>query len=636
MNLQARFKQFLLYFLPVLSIEILFRVINKHDAFPILWARSLIHALFLGYLLFFINKIVNRKIAAVMTTFVFSLLSLYAFFQTGIKYYYGHFFSLSFLLEGTPDVKGYAFDFLKYIKGSTYLFIALLILSLYTYYKYRSLTQKHHIRVLNFLFSSILLILFYLGYILSLTIGDPSNIFEDSLTLYKRPYYTENALNQLGMSAFIPSDIRYSLFATKEIEEQVTIESDNVEKEEVLEDLSLKNRVVDDTVWLSVRDKEENQTLKSIDNFFLNQDFTPENEMTGLFSEKNFIYILVEAFDSIAIHPTLTPTLYKLKTEGLFFNHFYSPQFNCATAESELISLTSLYPVIDTCTMSAHYEQASPQTLFNLFKKEGYKTSSFHNWNDEFYPRSIIHPVLGSEDYRDVDSLIPYLISGWQSDLTMMEGVVDYLNDHEEPFMSYIITSSTHLPYDEPSELGLRYQNLVKEVYPEAPLEILTYLSKAIELDKAMAYLLENLADIDNTVIALFADHRPLKMPAEYINQYAEHDRYFGYDLDQTPFIIYHNNTEAQVIEKVSSTIDMAPTIANLFALDYDTRLFLGKDIFSDEENIVIFQSGSWYNQVGYFSSYDSQFTPFNEQVTYSDERIQAINKQVKTTLTIS
>lgn len=93
------------------------------------------------------------------------------------------------------------------------------------------------------------------------------------------------------------------------------------------------------------------------------------------------------------------------------------------------------------------------------------------------------------------------------------------------PFMAYIITYSTHLPYDKYSALGNRYLKEVNSVYPDAPREIKTYLSKAIEINQTMKYFLDYLESTDNTVLMLFSNHRPLKMPREYLEKYSQfHD----------------------------------------------------------------------------------------------------------------
>ncbi len=50
------------------------------------------------------------------------------------------------------------------------------------------------------------------------------------------------------------------------------------------------------------------------------------------------------------------------------------------------------------------------------------------------------------------------------------------------------------------------------------------------------------------------------------------------------------------------------PTLANLFNLDYDSRLVSGSDIFSDEPALVIFNDRSWITDFGRYSSAEDTF----------------------------
>lgn len=630
-------QQFLLYFLPIFAIEFLFRFQAYQLGLDIYLLRSIIHTAFLATILLLINGFWHNKLISVITVFIFTLISFYAFFQIGIQHYYGMFFSVKFIMKGMPDVGSYAFDFIKYLKPQMILYIIVWLLSLIAYFKLRATSaylqsMKQRLALLALTFA------IYISFLSSLVFLDPKGLFESSIKLYKNPTYSEIATKQLGITAFMLSDFQYFLFPNRAtIEETIEPVNPNPDGNNGLNPENPNIRKFDDQPWITIKDNETNDKLKAIDQYFLNKPINPKNEKTGIYKDKNFVYVLVEAFDLIAIHPELTPTLYKMKTEGSYFDHFYSPQYNCATAESELVSVTSTYPVIGTCTMSAYYENASFQSVYKLFKNSGYQTSSYHNWNDQFYPRTKIHPVLGSDKYLDEPDLIPRRIKGWQSDLTMMEGVVKDLNKREgNPFMAYVITSSTHLPYDIPSNLGQKYVKQVKKVYPDAPYEIETYISKAIELDKSMEYLLKNLDDIDNTVIMLFADHRPLKMPAKYLNQYSDGKRNKAYELDRTPMMIYNSKQTPEVNSKYASTIDMLPTVANLFDLNHDPRLFMGVDLNGTEEPIVIFQSGSWYDQTGYFDVKTSSFTPFNKDITLTDDEIKIKNQKVKQKLSVS
>lgn len=628
-----KFNNLLIYFIPLFSIELLFRYLSDSFNQPIFTLRSFLFSLIIAFILYFLNAMYRNRFVKYLTIFLFIAFPLYGLVQIGILNYYGIMFSVRILMKGTPDVGSYAGDFIKSLKPIMILFIIIPAVAISLYRK--TIKTQRANKTWQFKLASVgIVLLSGILFIASLVSFEPENIMVKSINLFKNPYITEAAANQLGMGALLVSDLQYLVFRDKGAIDDLIIDPEKPPV--IVEPNYYINRKFDDQLWIDTRDAEENTTLSQLDSYFLNKTINPTNDATGKYKDKNFVYILTEAFDMIAIHETLTPTLYKLKTSGTYLENFYSPQFNCATAESELISMTSIYPVIGTCTMSAHYEKASSQTVFNLFKDAGYKTSSYHNWTDEFYPRTKIHPVLGSDKYLDHKHLIPKNISGWQSDLTMMKGVVKDLNASDDKFMAYVITSSTHLPYDVKSNLGRKYVDQVLKVYPNAPYEIQTYLSKAIELDKAMAYLLENLEDIDNTVIAMFADHRPLRMPNEYLVKYSDVNRSGDYELERTPMLFYTPNQVPEVISKRASTIDMLPTIANLFDIKHDPRLFMGVDLYGEDNPIVVFYNGSWYDEVGYFNSKSSSFKPFNSDITYTSEEIRALNENVKQKLSVS
>ena len=71
---------------------------------------------------------------------------------------------------------------------------------------------------------------------------------------------------------------------------------------------------------------------------------TEKNKYSGMFKDKNLIVITAEAFSPIAIDKELTPTLYKMYTEGFSFSNFYTPIFYVSTSDGEYVSLTSLLP----------------------------------------------------------------------------------------------------------------------------------------------------------------------------------------------------------------------------------------------------------------------------------------------------
>ena len=71
------------------------------------------------------------------------------------------------------------------------------------------------------------------------------------------------------------------------------------------------------------------------------------------------------------------------------------------------------------------------------------------------------------------------------------------------------------------------------------------------------------------------------------------------------------------------------PTIANLFDLDYDPRLYGGIDLLSsDYPNYVTFPDGSWRNGDAYYDATSGKIKYFGD-TTYTEEEILRINKRI-------
>ena len=68
---------------------------------------------------------------------------------------------------------------------------------------------------------------------------------------------------------------------------------------------------------------EGNDVLSELNAYFSSRTPTNKNEKTGMFEGCNLILITAESFSYLAIDPELTPTLYKLQTEGFNFTNFY-------------------------------------------------------------------------------------------------------------------------------------------------------------------------------------------------------------------------------------------------------------------------------------------------------------------------
>ena len=90
----------------------------------------------------------------------------------------------------------------------------------------------------------------------------------------------------------------------------------------------------------------DSQILAQMDQYFASVEATEKNEYTGMFEGYNLIVITAESFSRFVPDPELTPTLYKMMTEGFYLKNFYNPIWSVSTFDGEYVVLTSLYPKV--------------------------------------------------------------------------------------------------------------------------------------------------------------------------------------------------------------------------------------------------------------------------------------------------
>jgi phosphoglycerol transferase MdoB-like AlkP superfamily enzyme len=230
----------------------------------------------------------------------------------------------------------------------------------------------------------------------------------------------------------------------------------------------------------------------------------------------------------------------------------------------------------------------------NQFKKLGYNTRAYHDHTYTYYRRNLSHPNMGY-DYKGLGNGLK-LIKTWpESDLEMMEITIpEFIND--EKFHTYYMTVSGHMLYTFEGNAMAQKNRKYVDGLPYSS-DSKAYLACHIELDRALEYLIEKLEEAgkaDNTVIALSPDHYPYGLPKKNIDELSKHEVEENFELYKSTLILWKKGMSPVVISKPCSGIDIIPTLSNLFGLDYDSRLFAGKDILSNSEPLVIFQNRSF------------------------------------------
>ncbi len=611
-----------------LGIEAVFYL--HQTSFPSLLtiARVILFETSFAALLISIAQLKYNRIMQALLVLIPFLFAIYATAQMGFITFLGNF--VSFKTAGQAGkITEYVFEFIKFLKPTYYL--TLIFPAAYAFFQFKQKTKLESswkITLITVLVSFIT----YFGAITTIQMAPQTGI--NLMSIYKNPTFIETALREFGSQRFVLRDLLTLAFPPQQqapVIEVITPDETPEPLEPEIPEFDYA-RNIDDSAWISAMETEENETIRQLDEYFMNQKISDKNEMTGYFEGKNLIYIMIEAFDYIAIDPLLTPTLYRMQSEGWDFNNYYTPKYSCTTGESEFISLTSLVPSSAVCTPNSYSKNAFLNSILTLFKNEDYYVSAYHNWEDEFYDRRELYQNMGIEDYWNIEQMNFKIIQGWQSDDELMKEALPHFIDKDK-FMSLIVTSSMHFPYDLDSTLGNRYRKEIDEVHPEYSIPIKRYLSKCMELDKGMETLLASLKEagkLDDTVIVMFADHHPLKTSLETLTKYtSQFDRSYGLNEDKTPLIIYNAATESKDIDTVASTFDLVPTVCNLFNVNYDPRLYVGKDIFSEDENTVIFTNGDWISTYGWFKASEGVFYNFDDSNPAPQNWIDNQNKRV-------
>ena len=355
--------------------------------------------------------------------------------------------------------------------------------------------------------------------------------------------------------------------------------------------------------------EETDEDLLQMHTYFSQQVPTAKNEWTGYFQGKNLIWIVAEGFWTLAMDPERTPVLYEMAHSGFVFDHFYTPLWGVSTSDGEYTTTTGLIPKSGVWSYSQSAGNYMPFGFGNQFSQLGYRTMAFHDYLYTYYDRDKSFPNMGYEYYAlghglELEEIWP------PSDLEMMEEIVPMFVD-EEQFMVYCLTVSGHLNYTyEENAMSRRHWDEVAGLpYSEGPK---AYLACQMELELAMESLLIQLEEagrLDDTVIVLSGDHYPYGLTDEEYSELLGRQVDPNFEIFQNTLILWNAQMEEPVrVEKLCSSLDVMPTLANLFGLEYDSRLMAGRDILSDEPGLVIFSNYSFLTEEGAYNSVLDEF----------------------------
>lgn len=380
--------------------------------------------------------------------------------------------------------------------------------------------------------------------------------------------------------------------------------------------------------------KDEAQVI--FDEYFRNKG-TEENEYTNIFKDKNILFIHAESVQQMFLNSeinnqVITPNLNKLASEGLYFSNYYSQESVGTSSDTEFTITNSILPV-GTGTVFINYDYNNYQSMIKSFEEIGYYTFSMHGNICEYWNRSQMYQAIGYDHfycYNDYD--LTDQIGIGLSDKSFFSQSADIISDihnNHDKFYGTLIMLTNHTPFYNDGKVEFDVGNMEGT-------KIGNYLKLLHYADEAIGEFITKLDDLgvlEDTVIVIYGDHDAkftIKQYEEYLGK--DIDFYEYEQLTKVPLIIWTKDKQVQgEITKIMGAYDVMPTLANMF--DFECEYALGHDIFSIDENIVVFPNGNWVTDKVYYNNQLSDYKVYNE---VSEEYLKENEEKAKKVVEIS
>ena len=565
-----------LIFLPFLLMDIIIRSFGNGtnlykvwniipNLFTITWA-----CLFIGISLSLKSKIGKWVYLGV------NILFLIMFLTNGIYYSMTHNFFDFILLESTSEGAPYMMDCIKNCNIWIYIWFVIIIFTIYV--GFRKIPKKDNFNYKNVIIVVLIFLLIHL--LLPNLYGSANSSLEWNTWQNPRNIYKNfnDANKSMSITGLYEYTIRNFYITFLQTEEEETSE----DYEFLMEAFSVNNNEV--------------------------------NKYTGIFKNKNLIFVQLEGIDDWLLTEKDMPTLYgMLNNSFVFQNHYSYYNGGGSTFNSEFAVNTGfITPLSYTQNAYSFNKNSFPYSMANMFKNQDYVVNAFHMNSGEYYSRQTNYSNWGYDKYYGLLDINDYKDKSYTLDRELINDVTfqEKMFPKDSKFVDYLITYSNHLPFtntkgvckllydmemdlDDTVDTGEESSSMFVQLTEEECIR-----KQAHETDYMMELLLKKLTElnlIDDTVIVVFTDHYLYTVEDKTIL-----DKYKNTSnnlINKTPFFIWQNNMKRTNIKEVTSQLNILPTTLNLFGINYNPNYYIGSDALSQNyKGIVFFSDYSWYD----------------------------------------
>ena len=606
-------------------LEIIYKLFIIGNIFTIDTLKVMLFSLPFVVIFSLLSSIFKNKVNRVISIILCSIITVLFLAQIVYYNFYDSIFSFFSLTTGTGQVMQFWSMILSVCLRIWYIFVIILIPFILFIIFGKKIFGFNRLTIKNFSLYLCTFILAFLGIFL-LIYFDNNGVYNLKRLLFKThaPMLT---IKKTGLLTMQSVDLYRYIFSFEE--ETISEEIKEVKLDDTKE-YNVYNINFDELISNTSNDK-----INNMHKYFSSVTPSEKNKYTGLFKGKNLIFITAEGFDTIAIDKDLTPTLYKMANNGFVFNNYYQPLYPVSTSDGEYMNLTSLVPKEGVWSFYKSSKISMPLGFGTMFKNNGYTSYGFHNHTYKYYDRHLSHPNIGLTYIGCGNGLEKKMnCKHWpNSDVEMIDATIDYYLNEDKPFATYYMTVSGHLNYNfGGNNMASRNKKAVKNInYSTA---VKAYMATQIELDKAMEKLinyLDEASKLDDTLIVMGPDHYPYGLTLQELNEKSEINRKDKFENYHTSVIMYNPSIEKTVIDKYVCGLDLLPTIYNLFGIEFDSRLLMGRDMLSDSDGLVMLSDRSWITNKGKYNSVTGKFVSHDGSSvdnSYIEEINSIVNKK--------
>lgn len=559
--------------------------------------------------------------------------SFWLMLQTVYYTIFSNFFTL-YSFSGAADVAEFWQSALNGMLGSWLPLLLMLIPFVLFFVLGRFLQMQSRPAIWAYAIVLVITMIFQVGAMFTVYQRD-DNVMSEKY-LFTKTFIPNLSVKNFGAVTTFRLDLKNMIFGMEDTETAAAYEEEEARKQAAV-NANYQDNVLD-IDFAALAATETNDTLKDMHTYFDGVTPTAQNEYTGMFQGKNLIWICAEGFSTWALNKELTPTLYSMANECFVFKNYYNPIWGVSTSDGEYTVCTGLLPKSGVWSMATSGDNDMAFCMGNQLSAQGYLCNAYHNHSYTYYDRDKSHPNMGY-NYKGKGNGLDIVTQWPESDVEMMEKTVGEYSG-TEPFHIYYMTVSGHLEYNfGGNAMAAKHKDEVANLpYSDA---CKAYIASQMELENAVKTLRDTLAAagvLDDTLIVLSGDHYPYGLTDAQIDEINGGEVEKNFELYHSTLIMWNSamaQSEPIIVDKPCYSVDVLPTLSNLMGVPYDSRLLMGRDIFSTASPLVVFSNHSWLTDKGRYNAVSGEFIP-NEGVTADDSYVQNMMDKVNSMFTYS